>query len=157
MVACGLVCNELFSQKKEANQLFIVLSSCELLTFPSLKCLAALTTFKILDITWAVGHSFNLYYTWVCTGLDGSTYSESLPVGTCYFEPLEHVPRTSTWAPTCALRPDGLRACHGADNTRNDPRPEEQKVPKGQKNTFIYAWWYIYKTIGRSWVRFSSV
>ena len=51
MVGCGLVCNELFSQKKEANQLFIVLSSCELLTFPSLKCLAALTTFKILDIT----------------------------------------------------------------------------------------------------------
>ena len=52
------------------------------------QCLTTLTTFKILDITWAVGHF--LTCTWVCIDLDGSTCSECLSVVTCDFEPPEH-------------------------------------------------------------------
>ena len=89
-----------------------------LFTFPSpSKCLTTLRTFKTPDITWAVGHYFNLYmsrrtffqlvhepsdivltWAWGCMGLDGSTSSQSIPVGTCHFEPLEHVPWTSARA-----------------------------------------------------------
>ena len=36
-------------------------------------------------------------------GLDGITCSECLPVVTCDFESLEHVPRTSARAYTCAV------------------------------------------------------
>ena len=28
--------------------------------------------------------------------------------------------------------------CHGAESTRKDPRPEEQKMPKGEKHIYIY-------------------
>ena len=78
--------------------------------------------------------------TWVCRGLDGYTCSESLPEGTCHFEPPEHVPRTSARAQTCARGPGGLPACHGAESTSKDPRPEEKKRPNGQKNTFMYMY-----------------
>ena len=80
----------------------------------------------------------NVLCTWVYMGLDGSTCSESLPERTCHFEPPEHVPRTSARAQTCVRGPDGLPACHGAESTRKDPRPEERKMPKGQKNPFIH-------------------
>ena len=71
--------------------------------------------------------------------LDGSTCSESLPERTCHFEPPEHVPRTSTRAQTCVRGPGGLPACHGAESTRKDPRPEKKKTPNGQNNTFLYT------------------
>ena len=76
-------------------------------------------------------------------GLDGSTCSESFPGGNCHFEPPEHVPRTSARAQTYARGPGGLPACHGAENTRKDPRPEEKKVPKCQKK-HLYMVIYIY-------------
>ena len=84
-----------------------------------------------------VGHSFTC--TWVCRGLDGSTCSEPLPERTCHFEPPEHVPRTSARAQTCVRSPGGLPACHGAESARKDPRPEEKKMPKGQK-THLYMY-----------------
>ena len=40
-----------------------------------------------------------------------------------------------TLAPWC---PGGLPACHGAESTRKDPRPEEKDMPMCQKNTFIH-------------------
>ena len=73
-------------------------------------------------------------------GLDGSTCSDSLPERTCHFEPPEHVPRTSARAQTCVRGPGGLPACHGAESTRKDPRPEEKKMSKGRQNTFIYMY-----------------
>ena len=76
-------------------------------------------------------------------GLDGSTRSESLPEGTCHFEPLEHVPRTSARAQTCVRSPSGLSACHGAESMNKDPRPREKKMPKGQKNTYVYIHIYM--------------
>ena len=41
---------------------------------------------------------------------------------------------------TCVRGPGGLPACHGAESTRKDPRPEEKKMLKVQKNTFIYLY-----------------
>ena len=73
-------------------------------------------------------------------GLDGSMYSESFPERTCHFEPPEQVPQTSGRAQTCVRGPGGLLACHGAESTKKDPRLEEKKMPKGQKNTFIYMY-----------------
>ena len=61
------------------------------------------------------------------------------PSGRATFEPQEHVPRTSPRAQTCARGPGGLPACHGAESTRKDPQPEEQKMSKGQKNTYMYG------------------
>ena len=58
-------------------------------------------------------------------------------MGTCDFEPPEHVPRTSARAKLAPSGPRGLPACHGAESTRKDPRPEEKNMPKCQKNTFI--------------------
>ena len=78
--------------------------------------------------------------TWVFRGLDGSTCSESLPERMRHFEPPEHVPRSSARAQTCVRGPDGLPAWHGAESTRKDPRPEEKKMPKSQKNTFYPTW-----------------
>ena len=71
--------------------------------------------------------------------LDGSTCSESLPEGTCHFEPPEHVPRTSARAQTCSRGPGGFPACHGAESTTTDPRPEEKKIPMGQKKSFVHS------------------
>ena len=71
-------------------------------------------------------------------GLDGSTCSECLPERTCHFQPPEHVPRTSPGAQTCAWGPGVLSVCHGDESTRKNPRPEEKKLPKGEKNTFIF-------------------
>ena len=76
---------------------------------------------------------YRVLCTWVCMGLDGSTCLESLSERTCHFEPPEHVPRTSARAQTCARGPGGLPACHGAEGTRNDPLPEEKKMPKCRK------------------------
>ena len=72
-------------------------------------------------------------------GPDGSTCSECLPERTCYFKPPEHVPRTSAGAQTCVWGPGGLPVCHGAKSTRKDPRPEDKKMPKGEKNTFMHS------------------
>ena len=66
-----------------------------------------------------------------------------------FFEPPEHVPRTSARAQTCVRDPGGLPACHGAESTRKDARSEEKKMSKGQKNTFLY----MYKTSLRRRVR----
>ena len=74
---------------------------------------------------------------------DGSTCSESLPEGTCHYEPPEHVPRTSARAHTCTQCPGGLPACHGAESTRKDPRPEEKNMPKCQK-THLYIVIYVH-------------
>ena len=41
---------------------------------------------------------YNVLCTWVCMGLDGSTWSECFPERTCHFDPPEHVPRTSVGA-----------------------------------------------------------
>ena len=30
--------------------------------------------------------------------------------------------------------------CHGDESTWKDPRPEGKKMPKGEKNTFIYVY-----------------
>ena len=35
--------------------------------------------------------------------------------------------------------PGGLPACHGAESTRKDLPPEEKKMLKGQKKTFIHS------------------
>ena len=67
-------------------------------------------------------------------GLDGSTFSECLPDRTCLFQPPEHVPRTSDRAQPCIWGPGGLPVWHRAE------RPEEGKMPKGEKNTFIYIY-----------------
>ena len=64
---------------------------------------------------------------------------ESLLERTCDFEPLEHVSRTSATAQTCVRGPGGLPSCDGAESTRNDPRAEENKMLKGQKNAHIYT------------------
>ena len=85
----------------------------------------------------------NALCTWVCMGLDGSTRTECLPERTCHFEPPEHVPRTSSRAQTYVRGPGGLPACHGAESTRNDPRPEEKKMPKGKKHMYTYIYIYI--------------
>ena len=172
-------------------------------------------TFKIPDITWDVGHSFNLYVglcdgaTYWATGvkdrsitqprvslttfspprkggifgmyisvdgsphtvvraypnfdpnpgdpgrhvynnthaqavlsvhLDGSTCSESLSERTCHFEPPEHVLRSSARTQTCVRGPGGLPACHAAESTRKDPRPEEKKRRRTKKHTFMYVY-----------------
>ena len=77
-------------------------------------------------------------YVRVCMGMDGSTRSECLPEWTCHLNPPEHVPRVSARAQTCVLGPTGLPVWHGAESTKIDPRPEEKKMPKSEKNTFIY-------------------
>ena len=59
-----------------------------------------------------------------------------------HFEPPEHVPRPLARGQTGVRGPGGLPACHRAESTRKDPRPEEKKMPKGQKNTFIYVYEY---------------
>ena len=77
-------------------------------------------------------------------GLDCSTCSECLPERTCHFQPPQHVPRTSAGAQTCVWGLGGLPVCHGADSTRKDPRPEEKKMPKGEKTHLsIYMYEYI--------------
>ena len=103
---------------------------------PSKYCLTTLMTAR-----FQISHETSdiiLTCTWVCRGLDGSTCSESLPEWTCDFQPPEHMPRTSARAQTCVRGPGGLPACHGAESTRKDPRQEEKKMLKGQKNTFTY-------------------
>ena len=71
-------------------------------------------------------------------GLDGSTFSEYLPERTCHFESLEHVPRTSARAQTCARGPGRLPACHGAEGARKDPQAEENRNCRRAKRTHIY-------------------
>ena len=75
-------------------------------------------------------------------GLDGSTCSESLPVGTCHFQPPKHVPRTSARAQTCAVV-SGRAPCV--------PRSREhEKIPAAgrEKNAqvpkkYIYTWYIV--------------
>ena len=75
--------------------------------------------------------------TWVCMGLGGSTCSKCFPVVTCDFEPQStcHGPRRGpTLAPWCFGR---LSACHGAENTRKDPRRKRKNADVPKKH--IYA------------------
>ena len=127
---------------------------CRGKTFPSPRkyCLTTLMTFKIPNITWHVGQSFNL-----CVDLQrpGWLYALGIP-------PWADV---RLWTPraratdlgqtqTCVRGPGGLPACHGAESTRKEPRPEEKKMPKGQKNThiiYIYTGW-----VGVVWQRHSK-
>ena len=69
--------------------------------------------------------------------LDGSTCSKCLAERTCLFQPPKQVPRTSAGAQTCVWDTDGLLLCHGAESTSKDSWTEEEKVSKGEKNTFI--------------------
>ena len=115
---------------------------CRGKTFPSPSkyCLTTLMTFNIPKISHETSDIL-LTCTWVCGGLDGSTCSESLPERAGDFEPPEHVPRTSARAKTCVRGPGGLPTCHGAESTRNDPRPEEKKNAEGpKKHIFIYVY-----------------
>ena len=50
-----------------------------------------------------------------------------------FFEPPEHVPRTSARAQTCVRGPGGLPVYHGAKSTRNDSQPEEKKRRRAKK------------------------
>ena len=76
--------------------------------------------------------------TWVCMGLDGSTCSESLPEGTCYFEPPGHVSRTSVRAQTYAVGSGRTPCVPRSREHEKDPRPEEKKMSKCQK-THLYV------------------
>ena len=87
-------------------------------------------TSTIPDITWDVGYFFNLQimfyvrrFAWAWTALRARNASPS------HIEPPEHVPRMSARAQNCVWGP--------GESTRKDPRPEEKKKPKGEKNTFI--------------------
>ena len=60
-------------------------------------------------------------------------------MGTCHFEPPEHMPRTSARVQTCALYPGVLSAFYGAESTRKDPRPEEKKCPSAKKTHLCIA------------------
>ena len=100
---------------------------------------------KIPDITWDVGHSFNLlimYYVrgfaWAWMALRARNLSPSWlanlnPQSTC------NGPRPGPQ--TFVRGAGGLPACHGAENTRKDPRPEEKKNAQGPKkhiNIYVY-------------------
>ena len=72
--------------------------------------------------------------------LDGSTCSECLPERTCYFEPPEHVPRTSAKAQICVWDPGGLLAFHRAESSRKDPAVGREKNAEGPKeHIYIYV------------------
>ena len=66
-------------------------------------------------------------------GLDGSTCSECLAEQTCRLQPPKQVPRTSAGAQTSVWGTGGLLMCHGAESTREDSWPEEEKMLKGEK------------------------
>ena len=95
-------------------------------------------TFKIPDIR-DVGHFFNLLIMYYVRGFALAWMAlrarNASPSG--HFEPPEHVPQTPARAQTCVRGPGGLPACHGAESTRKDPRPEQKKMPKSQKKTYI--------------------
>ena len=51
------------------------------------------------------------------------------------------MPRTSARAPTCVWGPGGLPACHGAESTKKDPRPEGGKNAEClKKHIFIFIY-----------------
>ena len=107
-------------------------------------CLTALMTFKIPSIIWDVGDSFNLF-----VGVQRPEWLYVLgirPRADMPLWPPEHVPRTSGRAQTWLRGPDGLHACYGADSTGKDPRLEEKRTPKGQKNTVIFMWRFPFGT-----------
>ena len=85
--------------------------------------LTTLMSFKIPNITWAVGHSSNLY-TWVCRGLDGSTCSKFLPVGLATLNP------QSTWH---GPRP-GPKLAHGVRS--GSPH-------RGNMSTVVWQTWTV--------------
>ena len=111
--------------------------------------------FNISDISWAVGHYFNLY-----VGLHGPGWLYVLgitPRGDCHFEPPEHVPRTLTRAHTCTQCSRGLPGCHGAEGTRKSRGRKIKKMPKCQKNIFyIVICTYIVTNLP-SWHIFPSI
>ena len=71
-------------------------------------------------------------------GLDGSTCSECLPVVTCDFEPPEHVPRTSTMAPTCAVVFGRAPCVPRSREHEKRPAAGREKNAHVQKNIFIH-------------------
>ena len=105
--------------------------------FPITKyCLTTLMTFKIPNITWDIGHYFNLYlglkrlgWLYVLGIPPRAVLRLWTPQSTC------HGPRP--WPKlACGVRAGSLRATEPTESTRKDSRPEEEKMPKGQKNTF---------------------
>ena len=73
---------------------------------------------------------------WVCRGLDGSTCSESLPEGTCHFEPQSTCrgPRPGPKL-ACGVRAGSLRATE--QRAREKTHGRNRKNAEVQKNTFI--------------------
>ena len=135
-------------------------------------------TFKIPDITWDIGHFCNLLLVYqvlyhmrhrtffqpitsvpgiMYVGLHEPEWLYVLGIPPRADVPLrtpEHVTRTSARAQTCVWGPGGLPVCHRAESTRKDPRPEEKKMPKGEKAHFFI---YIYSSLpfGGGYVTFS--
>ena len=66
------------------------------------------------------------------------------PSGLDNLNPPEHMQRTSARAQTCVRGPGGIPAYHGAESARKNPRPEEKRMPMGQK-TFIYIYGYTFE------------
>ena len=78
--------------------------------------------------------------TWVCMGLDGSTCSESLPLGTCDFGPPEHVPRTSARAHTCAVVFRRAPCVPRSREHEKRPAAGREKNAKVPKKTHLYIY-----------------
>ena len=104
---------------------------------PSKYCLTTLITFKIPNITWDVGHPFNLY-----VGFQRPGWLDVLGIPSrgnlCLWTPRARA--------TDLGRGPNVRAGSGrapcvprSRSTRKDPRPEEEKMSKGQK-THLYMY-----------------
>ena len=88
---------------------------------------------------------------WVCMGLDDlcarmpprgnlPNFATSNALSMC------HEPQPGpTLAPWCS---GGLPACPGAENTRNDPRPEEETMPMCKKTQLYIVIHGIYMEVG---------
>ena len=70
--------------------------------------------------------------TWVRIGLDGSTCSESPPMGTCHFEPPEYGPNLHPGVRAGSLRATEQRA-------REKTRGRKRKSAEVPKNIFIHS------------------
>ena len=76
------------------------------------------------------------YFAWAWMALRVRNAS---PSGRAIFNPQEDVPRTLAGSQSSVWSSGGLPVRHGAESTWKDPRPEEKKKPKSEKNTFIYS------------------
>ena len=94
-------------------------------------------------ITWTVGYYIPVTCKWVCMGLDGSTCSESLPVGTCHFEPPDHVPRTSARIRTCAVVSGRAPCVPRSREHEKRPATGREKNAEVPKKTRLYVYIYV--------------